>query len=620
MQLVDRGESAGRRLQAIKQHACLGRWRRRVVEAWERRRGGRSLARRLAPGAFPMPSPRAAVKFERMFQCEQNPDQSTIEMLAASEKCTPFEVKTWFAQRRGNGTGELSPLEQVQLAQQQRIARLGARQKQELEPEPEAEPKAGLARLELSPDLEIEALSPHSPHTPDTPMRRQLRKLEERMKEAAQQSAAAGEAASLRVASPPWSGSGGDSVRSVHPTPRVRHTNSAPAALSGTASAQDKTSRELTTAVVSQMNSSALCSVQIFDTLARGDLVSTIRKSAPELSRCGEASRQLFGEAGYKTRVSKLVDVPRVEIVRSRLCGLVTLLDQSMFHLNQASFAEFDGDFGAKRRIVWGPRPPDQGLRTLSAEDANAQWESNATQAQAPKEVACAAPSEEPIGVMSADDLLFRLQLQQLPTRGGLHGQPTPSSSREDQQPDLATGASNSDNDRLPPVVLLPDTPPLLLVRCMPARGHPPPRLLTAVSATLRVPEPKPETAQGGQSAEVVGGYKVGDLCEIFSHSGQVWCPGEVKALRSANSTLHVEYLPPGAGAGGERSKMIKADSELLRPRADQGDCKAMATEPWIEWSPKSEYLLGQMGEVVVYDANGAGMTRQSSHVCSVKI
>ena len=35
--------------------------------------------------------------------------------------------------------------------------------------------------------------------------------------------------------------------------------------------------------------------------------------------------------------------------------------------------------------------------------------------------------------------------------------------------------------------------------------------------------------------------------------------------------------------------------------------------EPWVEWSPRSEYLLGQMGEVVVYDANGAGLREGGS-------
>jgi predicted acylesterase/phospholipase RssA/GrpB-like predicted nucleotidyltransferase (UPF0157 family) len=97
---------------------------------------------------------------------------------------------------------------------------------------------------------------------------------------------------------------------------------------------------------------------------------------------------------------------------------------------------------------------------------------------------------------------------------------------------------------------------------------------------------------------EEVSGYKVGDPCEIFSHSRQKWCPGKVKELRIINSTLRVEYLHPGAS---ERvDKMIKADSELLRRRDDQEDSSDYKnqTKPWIECSPKSEHLLGQMGEV----------------------
>jgi hypothetical protein len=260
-----------------------------------------------------------------------------------------------------------------------------------------------------------------------------------------------------------------------------------------------------------------------------------------------------------------------------------------MFHLGQASFAEFDADFGAKGRVAWGSSSPTTSLRTLSAEEVNEQWDVNATQTEEPESATCNA-SSDPIEVMSADDLLSRLQVQ--------------------RQPELSNPPRTFVTRREAPVVLLPKTPPLLLVRCMPERGQPPPRLLTAVSATLKVPEVNQATgAQNGQSIEVVGGYKVGDLCEIFSHSGQVWCPGEVKALRSVNGTLHVEYLPPGAGEGGERSKMIKADSELLRRRDNRGESPRTKTEtePWIEWSPKSEYLLGQMGEVVVYDANGAG-------------
>jgi hypothetical protein len=523
-----------------------------------------------------MASPTAVNKFERMFQCEQDPDQGTIEMLAASERCTPFEVKAWFDARRQNGTSELSAMQQVQQAQQQRMQRLGARQDQpepepepepepglgpELEPEPEPEP-ALVARLDLDPDLEIELLSP------DTPMGRQLRKLEERQKLAAQETAAAGEAAALRVASPQFRS--GIGATSPYNGTTARHTSSAPATLGG-AGIDGMDSPAIAALVAEHLNLSAFWAVHTSDHLARANLTTAMRDSAPELSACTATSKQLYTEA--ERRVSALEEAPRVEAVRSRLGGLVALLDQSMFHLNQASFAEFDGDFGARGRVEWGGSASGTGTgpRTLSAKDANLRWGSdgnpvgNSLRPGKQEETSAADLAGNEIEVMSAEALLVRLQLYQEPTRGG--GRYTAARSGE------AIGRDSSGEDgrtspvgRSPPVVLLPDRdtsrPALLLVRCMPESGHPPPRLLTSVSATLKLPEVKPD---GAEPKEVVGGYTAGDRCEIFSHSGQVWCPGEVKAVRSVNSTLHVEYLPPGAGAGGERSKMIKADSDLLR-------------------------------------------------------
>lgn len=544
-------------------------------------------------------------------------------MLAASERCTPFEVKMWFAQRRQNGTGELSALAQVQLAQQKRIARLDAQQtpdpthvpmlERKLEPEPENVPEPVRMHLDFDLNSGVEVLSPQSPQGPDTPTQRRLRKLEEQWQRAAHQTAAAGEAASLRIGSPYLSGSS-SLERSIENFSGVRHTSSAPAALSVTTGTQDMPSKDLALTAVQHMNLSAFWVVQVFDKLAGGNLAATMRKSAPELSRCGATSRQLFPDAENTARKSALENsVEKAQgtckAVRSRLCGLVTLLDQSMFHLSQSSFAEFDGDFhwdgdlGPKRRVAWGPKSPTK-ISVHSTHQENA---------------ACVREIE----VMSADELLSRLQLDQHQTHDVSH-QHSPQSSCESsggpQYQRMTHAAPGRATNGSPPVVLLPEKPPLLLVRCMPAQGQPAPRLLTAVSATLRFPAPAESAGGDQQSAEVVGGYKVGDLCEIFSRSGQVWCPGEVKAVRSVNTTLHVEYLPPGAGEGGERSKMIKADSVELRHRENKGKAhtdKTKRNAPWIEWTPKSEYFLGQIGEVVVYDANGAGMYGQILPVCT---
>ena len=204
------------------------------------------------------------------------------------------------------------------------------------------------------------------------------------------------------------------------------------------------------------------------------------------------------------------------------------------------------------------------------------------------------------IGVMSADELLCRLQ--------------------------LSTGSRA--HAKAAPVVLLPPKLPLLLVRCMPASGRPPPRLLTAVSAELKYPAPKPSKAEAAETEaalEIVGGYMAGDHCEVFFRSGQVWCPGVVKAVRSTNGTLHVEYLHSGASPGGEMSKMVKADATSQVRKTDGSNGVADATKAAgekkieeddgslkIDWSPRSEYLLGEMGEVVLYDSNGAGLREAS--------
>ena len=564
-----------------------------------------------------MASPRAVDKFERMFQCDDDPDQGTINMLAASERCTPFAVKQWFADRRQErgGTGELSAIEQVQRAQPARMERLAGPAQPDsglAARKPQPEPQF-VAWLDLEPEQELvlvhqrQPVSP-GPLSPDTPTARQLHKLEQRRQLAEQHTAVVNDAAvqllSPRAAdAPPPSG----------PGPR---TSSAPATLETPVTDP----KALAAQAVEQLNLSAFWALHESDHRAHVNLTTVMHQTAPVLAECSVAA---FGQQVKREpqtnqaarRVAMLQDIPDVATVRSRLSSLVALLDQSMHHINQATFAEFEADFGARPatletpgRVTWGESVPEKDVlspshRALSLQEANRQWEHDQAAAEGKPsldstgedEVAGGAPSRE-IAVMSADELLGRLQLSTV----------------------------SRAHVKAAPVVLLPQKPPLLLVRCMPASGPPPPRLLTAVSADLKYPAPKPsraEAAENEAALEIVGGYKAGDDCEVFSRSGQVWCSGVVKAVRVTNGTLHVEYMPPGAGPGGEMSKMVKVDatSQVRKPdrvngaadAAEAKDGKKMKEEDdglKIEWSPRSEYLLGEMGEVVLYDSTGVGL------------
>ena len=109
-----------------------------------------------------------------------------------------------------------------------------------------------------------------------------------------------------------------------------------------------------------------------------------------------------------------------------------------------------------------------------------------------------------------------------------------------------------------------------------------------------------------------VGEYTVGDRCEVYSHSAATWCAAVVKGANLNTQALHVEYNPSGE----PMSKMIKHDSGMIRvceqPTPDEEVNEEAAPEdggPTIEWTPRSEYLKSSaIGEVVVYDANGAGL------------